>query len=732
MNQSLWISHVRSYVLHVPVANTLCRILKYSIFHVVPLALPFWAIGVKNAAQKTWSRGINALLWSVVMAVEIKKLVILQQLIIGITIFFILSACGGTISNKSDEKGDADIPDGNTRINDDSTTSVSVDANTVVSVLDNSTYTGRITNTASSNGGIGEAVSGGRSAETNTGDGSELNIHDGGELNVPSVSNTDNAYGHGYGSVIYSGTGDTQCNNGIDDDGDGLIDQADLNCDCAEDDNEDGAVYYVCDCGSKAAVGCIPGNDSNSGTNPETAWQTLRHSLVWQNSSSFNNMEPGDALVLCQGGHFTSSSEGSIPLIENGNCRANNRCIIRNYPTAWAPRPDPRPIIEGNQGFTLVGTIDENGRDGLVIRDLIMRGTSPLDGTLAVFIYKKFDDVLLDNMVLDGWSLGVNIQGLEEQEYFSERIILRNSLIINNAGQGWLGGGSGSVIENNYFQNNGYGRPRFNHHIYASSGSNQYVQDMIINSNELYQCAILDGKCTGGSLAVHGKMTNLVIENNIVREDRNGADAECWGITAATGYYDILEYFDGLIIRNNKVINVGNMSIGCNSCRNSIIENNVIIQENWDNFAISVPCLSEQVEDGTTTKNIIRNNTIFGGTTINVADLSDGTTSVVNNVLYDSYGRNDCSAMIMSFVPAWGENTGTLDILNNYCTTDDPGFIDIDRSDNPWEYDFGLLSSAQSLIDRGNQTLGSSVDYNYNARDANPDIGAFEYSLNSD
>ena len=118
-----------------------------------------------------------------------------------------------------------------------------------------------------------------------------------------------------------------------------------------------------------------------------------------------------------------------------------------------------------------------------------------------------------------------------------------------------------------------------------------------------------NGKCSGVSLVVHGQFEDLKIEGNTVKEDLGKVTPYCWGISVDPGYSNREEYFVNTVIRNNKLINVGNVAIGCSSCKGAVIEGNDIIDEgNVLTSAIKVPV---RAEDSVKSQNVsIRNNNI--------------------------------------------------------------------------------------------------------------------------
>ena len=318
--------------------------------------------------------------------------------------------------------------------------------------------------------------------------------------------------------------------------------------------------YYVCD----------TGNDENSGTSTFAPFQSVPRGL-----RAFNEMQGGDSVLFCRGGTFNIIPSSSL---YNTKCSTSNVCTIGAYGEG------ERPIIisKGNTRpaaihFSDGGAPSKSG--GYVVRDLKLVS----DGTtlFGVEFINDVDDVLLDNLHIQGFGIGVYSAGSNavtstDVNGTNDRITLKNSTIINNSAQGWLGGGINLLIENNLFQNNGFEKAVFNHNIYLSGSTRTVTSGVIVRGNTLYQSAIVDGQCQGVSLVGHGVMDNVLIENNIIKEDEGKAGGGCWGIAIDTGYATE-EEFKNLTIRNNTIINVGGMAIGCSSCVGVSIEGNTIV-----------------------------------------------------------------------------------------------------------------------------------------------------------
>jgi len=383
--------------------------------------------------------------------------------------------------------------------------------------------------------------------------------------------------------------------------------------------------YFVCD----------DGDDDGDGLSPKTPFRTFSKGM-----SKFNGLSVGGSISFCRGGEFMAEKTSYI---FNQNCIAENSCKIQDY-YSTTKLGSNLPIIYGKNIFSLTdgGSADPDG--GYTIRNLTLRAIVPGEGT-GFFLYNDVDDVTIDNVTIDGFSLGFNLgQGgtlNEGANAFNERIVIKNSRVINNSGQGLFGACSDCLITNNLFSNNGYAEKVFNHNLYIGGT----VKNMTISNNILRKSAIIDGKCTAVSLVVHGTANNLIIENNLIEEEIGVASHGCWGISVDPGYTKE-ESFTNLIIRNNDVLNMGNMSIGCASCVNVLIEGNrVSTVSSLGGFFINVP---SGPEDTVASENItIKNNRMINS---NIAtkviaiktNLLNDKAALENNSLYTSENESVC------------------------------------------------------------------------------------------
>ncbi len=74
---------------------------------------------------------------------------------------------------------------------------------------------------------------------------------------------------------------------------------------------------------------------------------------------------------------------------------------------------------------------------------------------------------------------------------------------------------------------------------------------------------------------MHGKHNDLLIDGNLIYEEKNTSKPHCWGIAVDPAYKEP-EYFRKVVIKNNLVMHMGNLSIGCTGCTDSKIINNTV------------------------------------------------------------------------------------------------------------------------------------------------------------
>ncbi len=513
-----------------------------------------------------------------------------------------------------------------------------------------------------------------------------------------------------------------------------------------------GAESYVCDCATGADTDCVVGNDGAAGT-PAAPWQSYEKART-----HFASLAPGDAIRFCRGGAWSINANTRWV---NPSCEANDPCIVGDYVPPWASGDENRPRLErtdSQHGFALEDGGDAEHEEGYRFENLDLRGTGDGSGN-GFFIYNDVDDVVIHNVSIQDFGIGVHLAGSNpcngadpECDGQNERITLSQGTILNNEAQGWLGGSTGSQILDSYFEGNGT-TAVFDHNIYLSGSAGQTTVGMRVVGNSLYRSALDGGgSCAAVSLVVHGEHDDLLIEGNQIQEDVGLAGGGCWGIAVDNGYGSP-EAFTDVVIRGNRVRNVGNVSIGVGACARCTIENNVIIHEqNFGITAIAAPDRSLGAGDLPQDDITVRNNSIYidnnsSGSAISVRDMGNDHVIASNAIHYtgtsNSFNcfRADLGAAAytdmdnnLCFHPnapgaEWSDTYGDLAAwqgatgFGGDSAETDPGFANLSLG-SLWAMDENA-----AMVDAGHLTLSSPVEFRGFARDAQPDVGAYEWSV---
>ena len=350
--------------------------------------------------------------------------------------------------------------------------------------------------------------------------------------------------------------------------------------------------FYICD----------SGDDNNNGMSEAAPFKTFDKAI-----DTFNGMSAGSNVLFCRGGIFNITTDKRL---YNKSCSASVPCTISDY----GDKSKAKPLFNTAGDLTAFnfqesGNADPDG--GYTLKNLTIIAQN--SNGKGVFLYNDVDDVLLENLHIEGFRIAIHSSGSNTlnpgTNGINDRLVVRNNTIINNRSIGFQGGCQDCLIEGNYFENNGFGQKILDHNIYL--GWTKFpAKNITIRNNTLYKSTMIDGKCQGVSLVVHGLFNDLTIENNIVKEDVGKVSGYCWGISVDPGYSKVDEAFYNVKIFNNKLINVGNVAIGCASCEGAMIHNNEIIDEGEVlSMGIKVPV---RTENTLKSNNIsIKNNKIF-------------------------------------------------------------------------------------------------------------------------
>lgn len=508
-------------------------------------------------------------------------------------------------------------------------------------------------------------------------------------------------------------------------------------------------IRYVCDCQAGAAAGCVAGSDDAAGTIDEP-WQTYDKAR-----QAFATLRPGETIALCRGGSFVP---GSTRTWVNATCVANDPCIVRDYVPSGGSSMDARPLItvSSGHGIDLEDGGDSDHEEGYLFMNLDVRSTSNGADGFGVLIYNDIDDVLFCGMSLEGFEVGFHAAASNPPAAGSDgrnaRIELRSSWVVNNGSQGYLGSCDGCAITSTFFQNNGFAvatqsEAVRNHNIYFAS--HELVHGVRAVGNELYQSAMFAGKCEGVPLVVHGQFEDVTLDGNYIHEDKDAVGGGCWGLAVDTGYTNEAEAFTNVVIRNNRVIDTGNVGIGTSGCSSCLIENNLVIQTQASfggSTLIAVPNRDRGENDQVTSSVIVRNNTLVDLSSAAITGLALGgegsSHQATSNAVFGdaggtlncfSYGLADTSyasrdhnlCFAASGTMRWTSAQPALDAWQTASGADaasasaDPLFVSVTA---PYDFHPGVGSP---LIDASSD-MAPMTDLEGKSRGSSPDIGAYE------
>jgi hypothetical protein len=390
---------------------------------------------------------------------------------------------------------------------------------------------------------------------------------------------------------------------------------------------------HVCDCANGADLDCVPGADAASGSASEP-WQSVARARA-----AFSTLAPGEAIRFCRGGAWDDADSAAWV---NDACTAAAPCRVEAYSASWASGDESRPRLTrsaAGDAFSLANPGSARPQAGYRFADLHLIGNGVGQG---FFLFNDIDDVTIERVRIENFEIGVQVAGANacgpdpDCDGRNERIVLRDSEIIGNSVQGWLGASSGTKLLFNLFDGNG-SLAIFDHNVYLASEAETFGVEVIGNvlrNNTLNA----QGRCSAASLVGHGRHTDLLIEGNLIEEAVGAAEPECWGLTIDPAYSSP-EQFTRVVIRGNTVRNVGNLAIGTAACTDCIIENNQVIRDvPIGGEAIAVPNRALGAGDTPGTRVIVRNNSIqFAGPGAAIAVTTRGTGhQVVSNAIRTS------------------------------------------------------------------------------------------------
>ncbi len=502
--------------------------------------------------------------------------------------------------------------------------------------------------------------------------------------------------------------------------------------------------FYFAECADGAAPSCVAGNNSNPGTSPAAPKKNLGGFKYPKGT--------GHTFRFARGGSFASA------YIDAPQGDPADPIVFESYLPDWCSGDcaQTKPVLTAR--LKASGSGDDLLRfwfkRGITVRDLELRGQG---GSGYGVVAQGSRDILLDNLTITNFVIGAYVVYGHEGTP-TERITLRNSSIVRNKTQGFLGSAKGLLLENNLFDANGRDNGTRDHNIYLSSSSH-VVPDVVVRGNTLTRNAGYDGAvCKAVALVGHGNLPNLTIENNTIVEQASAA--VCWGI-AINGVTTskVEQRFPGLVIRGNTVNLDGDGTVGitCSSCPGAVIENNTIVRTGGSSSftGVHVPSGAPDLARGDLPDHTltVRNNTIQIQTAGRATGLSlaPGSTQdvVVSNLILFGPGSSAAVCMdtrarsIQSFraidnnlcfrsggaALTWSDQAATLSAaqaagFDQSSLSADPGLSLLRRAASAAPYD--ALPSASPALNAGHRSLSSPRDAVGVLRDALPDIGALE------
>ncbi len=314
-----------------------------------------------------------------------------------------------------------------------------------------------------------------------------------------------------------------------------------------------GGVLHFSDCQAGAAAGCVAGSNSN----PGTAAAPKRD----LSDIDLSTLSGGTTLLFKRGGAW----RGGFGQINNPYTSPDKPLTIDAY--GDGPLPEFRTSRTGIEFGRYKDTLDDGG---YVIRNIKLTGPAEVEHYSGIWLRDSVNGVVIEGVDISGFGIGIHFAGGPPG---IRNIKVLKSRIHRNIAQGLHGKASnaeyrGNLIEENNATTGGSNR---NHGIYLSGGNNVIIADNVLRNNSRDNA----GVCRGGNVTFHGQMTGLLIENNLIEQERG----DCYGFSITAGYFPDQgsEYFRNTVVRNNTVVNVGGCSFCISSAPGIVIENNRMI-----------------------------------------------------------------------------------------------------------------------------------------------------------
>lgn len=320
------------------------------------------------------------------------------------------------------------------------------------------------------------------------------------------------------------------CNDGVDNDGDGLVDwQFDLGCANAADDDETAAprddedgftTFDPPASGLILYVSSSEGDDENDGLTPGSALATIGKATELAGEDG-----TGAWVLLRRGDTF----EENLSITELHGASESDRKVFASY----GDETDPPVLL--NQSIRAIKTFDNVAIVGIEVSGDARNPDSPnyvsADSPSGLGITASGENLLIENCRFTFGQTTIQASqdgtGLRNVEY--RRNVVHKAYSVDSHSQGLYSARvDGLLVEDNVFDHNGWliqqiddGNDQedgqatfFNHNLYLSS-----VDDLVVRGNLILRAASMGIKMRSDE---PGHSTNVTIENNVFFEGEIG------------------------------------------------------------------------------------------------------------------------------------------------------------------------------------------------------------------
>jgi hypothetical protein len=334
----------------------------------------------------------------------------------------------------------------------------------------------------------------------------------------------------------------------------------------------------------------------------------------------FNALPGGSTVAWERGGTYS----WPLYIFDNPNTSAAAPLVFDAYGAGALP------VFDAPDTAILFGKWNNVNNDGgYVFRNLRLQGHGA-DASVGIFFMHNVHDVIIENMEIEGFYLGMQSQA--KAPYGVTNVTIRNNSISRNKGMGILGQFKDTLIEGNLFEGNNFSGSGFEHGTYLSGHAPESGTNITLRNNRYIRNSVVNGVCQGGNMTFHGQLSNVLIEGNRIQQD--AAAPGCWAMSITQGY-DTAEWFLDFVVRDNKIINAGNTGMNAQSAPGILVEDNVVINTQAT-YQTSISVGHNEygggdVPDGNA---VVRNNTACqsGGATGSGFNVTSPNSTVTNNV----------------------------------------------------------------------------------------------------